>query len=297
MYLKKLVQIPIFNELKNLPVMIRVFLEFSGAFNDYDCKINIINNLDDLEDGGIILLDDSAGNYINNKEIYIKMAEKCPNSIFICWYWENNYYFQPFNKIIFTGEYNLINNYTNKDRLNYFKLPNYVPLRLRANEPISKIGTYLRNVQIDYCFMGGGYKKQWIPKEFTGIYHEVIDTNYLDYDTRRYIYLSSIFAFGFQSDTNIKNGHLSQRIFEGLAYGCIVLCENKLASDFTEGAVVYVSSKQDLIEKMKFYKENPELIIKKQNEGYEWIKKYGTNRYSLNFFLDKIKELYDYEFN
>lgn len=296
MYLKKLIQIPIFPELKNLNVMIRVFIEFSGAFTDYDCEINVVNNIDNLQDGGIILLDDAAGNYINNKNIYIEMAKKCPNSIFICWYWDKLPYFQPFNKMIFTGEFNLINNYINKNKLNYFNLNNYVPLRLRANESISNIGLYTRNNQRDYCFMGGGYKKNWIPQEFTGIYHEVFKDNYLDYDTRKHIYLTSIFALGFQSDDNIKNGHFSQRIFEGLVYGCIVLCENKLVTEFTEGSVVYISSKEDLIEKMKFYKNNPELIIKKQNEGYEWCKKYGTNRHSLSFFLDKIKTLYEYEY-
>ena len=169
-------------------------------------------------------------------------------------------------------------------------------MRLRANDPPDMIGKYLRNNVRDYCYMGGGYKKDWIPHNFTGLYHEVHSNNYIPYNQRREIYLSSTFAFAFQSDENIKNGHLSQRIFEGLAYGCIVLCENKLASDFTDGAVVYISSKYDLIDKMNFYKQNTEAMKKKIEEGYAWVKKFGTNRYSLKFFLEKIKELYDFEF-
>jgi hypothetical protein len=46
---------------------------------------------------------------------------------------------------------------------------------------------------------------------------------------------------------------------------------------------------------MKFYKNNPELMEEKINSGYEWVKKLGTNRYSAQFFLEKIKELYNYE--
>jgi spore maturation protein CgeB len=143
--------------------------------------------------------------------------------------------------------------------------------------------------------MGSGYKRDWVPHEFTGIYHNVCSNNFLPYNERRDIYLSSTFALAFQSHENIKHGHLSQRIFEGLAYGCVVLCENKLASEFTNGIVVYISSKLDLLEKMKFYKNNPELMEEKINSGYEWVKKLGTNRYSAQFFLEKIKELYNYE--
>jgi spore maturation protein CgeB len=296
MYLNKLIQIPIFSELKNLPVMICVFTEFAGAFQDYGCKINIVNSINNLEDGGIILLDDAAGEYIINSNIYNNIAKKCPNSIFICWYWEKQPYFKPFDKVIYTGEYNINNNYVNEHRLNYFNLKDFVPLRLRANDSPDMIGKYSRNDVRDYCFMGGGYKIDWLPSEFTGLYHQVYSTNYIPYNQRREIYLSSTFAFAFQSDENIKMGHLSQRVFEGLAYGCIVLCENKLASDFTDGAVVYVSSKHDLVEKMKFYKQNPELMKEKIEQGYTWVKKFGTNRYSVKFFLEKIKELYDYEF-
>jgi hypothetical protein len=296
MYLNKLVQIPVFNELQNLTVMICVFTEFAGAFQDYGCRINVVKSFDELEDGGIILLDDAAGKYSENKNIYINIAKKCPNSIFICWYWQKPPYFNPFDKVIYTGEYNINNSFLNKERLDYFQLNNFVPLRLRANESPDMIGKYKRNVVRDYCFMGVGYKRDWVPSDFTGIYHEVYLNNYLPYNNRRDIYLSSTFAFAFQSEENIKNGHLSQRIFEGLAYGCIVLCENKLASQFTDGIVVYVSSKYDLLEKMKFYKNNNELVKEKIEGGYKWVKNFGTNRFSANFFLEKIKELYNYEF-
>jgi hypothetical protein len=295
MYLNKLIQIPVFSELKNLVVMTCVFTEFAGAFQDYGCEIKIVKSMNDLEDGGIILLDDAWGKYTENIVTYNNIAKKCPNSIFICWYWKKDLQFKPFDKIIYTGEYYL-NNYTDKDKLNYFNLKNYVPLRLRANDSPDMIGKYSRNDLRDYCFMGTGYRRNWVPSEFTGIYHEVRANNFLPYNVRREIYLSSTFAFAFQSDENIKTGHLSQRIFEGLAYGCIVLCENKLASDFTDGAVIYVTSKNDLVNKMIFYKQNPELKKAKIEQGYEWVKKFGTNRYSVKFFLEKIKELYDYEF-
>lgn len=200
--------------------------------------------------------------------------------------------------MIHTGEYHL-----HKERLPshdqlYTSLPSFVPLKLRANDSPALIGTYPRHVVRDYCFMGGGYKRDWLPsqEECTGLYHQVFWDNYLPYEERKRIYLSSMFGFAFQSPENIQTGHLSQRIFEGLAYGCIVLCENKLAEEFTNGAVVHVSSKEDLVAKMRYYKAHPELVLAKQQQGYEWVKQHGTNRASAALFLHAIKERFQETF-
>jgi hypothetical protein len=292
--MKRLIQLPYIAELNPLPVMKQVFTELTEAFRDYNCEIKIVNSINQLEDGGIIFLDDAGGRYINNKDIYVEIGKKCPTSVFICWYWRD-LSFQPFNYILYTGEHH-INLTKDSQNYDYMTNPKFVPLKLRANESPNLIGKYDRNYKRDYCFMGGGYRRDWVPSEFTGLYHQVIYDNYLSYNERREIYLSSMFAFAFQSDENIKTGHLSQRIFEGLAYGCITLCENKLAEEITDGAVIYISSKDDLISKMHYYKNNRNLILEIQKRGYEWIKKYGTNRVSIQLFLDKIKEVYNLEF-
>jgi len=295
--MKRLIQIAHFPEVLPLPVMKQVFTEFAEAFTDYGCTVRLIESWQDLEDGGIILIDDAARNYEHNKEVMAWLAARCPTSIFICWYWKNPS-FRPFQRMIHTGEYHLHPERLTDALRDYMSWPTFVPLKLRANDAPERIGTYPRHVVRDYCFMGGGYKKSWVPKEeFNGIYHQVLHTNYLSYAERKEKYLSSLFAFGFQSNENIRTGHLSQRIFEGLAYGCIVLCENQLAEEYTNGAVVYVSSKEDLMEKMRYYKAHPEVVEAKQKQGYEWVKQHGTNRVSVVPFLDKIKELYQEEFD
>jgi spore maturation protein CgeB len=180
--------------------------------------------------------------------------------------------------------------------LEYHSLSNFVPMLFRANDNPDLIGNYERNVTRDYCYMGAPYRKDWVPKNFSGIYHSGEWNTYLNYNKRKEIYLSSMFALGFQSDTNIDAGHLSQRLFEGMAYGCIVFCENKLAEEYTNGIIVYVSSKEDLCNKMSFYKNNPNIISEKQQKGYKWIKEQGTNRYSIKMYIDKIKDLWNFEF-
>lgn len=296
--MKRLIQLIRLPEIHPLPVMKCVFEELTQAFHEEDrCEIRIIHSMDQLEDGGIAFLDDAAGNYKQFQAVYEEIGIRCPSTVFVCWYWMDSS-FRPFSRMIYTGEYCLFVPTTDIDRLAYFNQPRYVPLKLRASESPDRIGAHKRTVVRDYCYMGGGYKMDWIPPspEFNGLYHRVIWDNYLSYNERRAIYLSSTFALGFQSDVNIQSGHLSQRLFEGLAYGCIVLCENPLASFYTDGAIVYVSSKEDLWEKMRYYQTHPEELKKKQQQGYEWSKKHGTNRVTTSLIKQKIKEQFQEEF-
>jgi hypothetical protein len=278
--------------------MKQVFEELATGFIDYQCRIKTVTSLDELEDGGIMLLHDEAGHYKNNSALYEQINALCPDTVYICWYWRD-FTFRPFNKMIRTGE-NYLHLHEKQNEIEdygYMTHSEFVPLLLRASDSPDAIGNYPRVNQRDYCFMGGGYKMDWVPPQFTGFYHRVIWDNYLSYNERRAIYLSSMFAFGFQSDENIRTGHLSQRIFEGLAYGCIVLCENKLAEDYTDGAVIYVASKEDLVSKMEYYKAHPDEALKKQQQGYEWTKQFGTNRVSIQLFLDGIQARFNDKFD
>ena len=298
--MKRLIQILWLPQLHLLPVMKQVFEELAAGFIDYQCRINTVTCLDELEDGGIMFLHNEDGHYKNNHTLYEQINILCPNTIYICWYWRD-FTFRPFNKMIRTGEnYMYLHEKQNEiSDYDYMIHPEFVPLLLRASDSPDAIGNYPRTTLRDYCFMGGGYKMDWMTAvpQFTGFYHRVIWDNYLSYNERRAIYLSSTFAFGFQSDDNIRTGHLSQRIFEGLAYGCIVLCENKLAEEYTNGAVVHIVSKEDLVLKMEYYKAHPDELLKKQQQGYEWTRQYGTNRTSIQLFLHTIHSRFNDSFN
>jgi len=289
--MKRLVQWIQLPELSPLPVMDRVFEECTGAFEDDRCVRRRITRWEELEDGGLVFLDDAAGKYKepSHQAIHRRLAEHCPSSVFICWYWRDTTY-RPFPKMLYTGEYYLNREQVPEDR-NYLLHPDYVPLRLRANESPERICHYPRVVTRSYCFMGGGYKQDWLPpaSQWTGLYHRVIWDNYMTYEARRETYLSSEFAFGFQSDMNIRTGHLSQRLFEGMAYGCLVLCENPLAEKVTDGAIITVHSREDMWEKMKYFTAHPEEAEARRQRGYEWSRKYGTNRTAMTPFVERIR--------
>ena len=103
-----------------------------------------------------------------------------------------------------------------------------------------------------------------------------------------YIYLSSIFALGIQSKDNIGFNHTSQRIYEGLAYGCIVLTNSLPACEQCNNVPVYITSGEELENKMQYYINNPNLLKNKQQDGYDFIKKYGTNNNSIHEYLNII---------
>ena len=43
---------------------------------------------------------------------------------------------------------------------------------------------------------------------------------------------------------------------------------------------------------MSYYKNNPELIKQKQEEGYEFIRNFGTNHSSISKFINLIEHKY-----
>jgi hypothetical protein len=171
-------------------------------------------------------------------------------------------------------------------------IPNSCPLLLRADEAIEDIGNYERNVNKDYCYMGFPMGQSFIPdKPYKGFYYGVTIDKYLNYDTRRNMYLSSTFALGFQHEDNIINNHVSQRIFEGMAYGCVVLSNSISASLQTDGIVEHFKDKIDLEQKMRYFLENPDKIKEKQKKGYEFIREKGTNNYAAKKIVDVIQSL------
>lgn len=291
--MKRLIQWIQIPDFAPLPVMDRVFEECTAAFKDDGCAVRRVTRWEEVEDGGLIFLDDAGGRYRDPsfQPHHERLATMCPKSVMICWYWMDTTY-RPFQQMLVTGEHHIHRRQISPEKQAYMLRPDFVPLLLRANEPPERVGTYPREPQRDYCFMGGGYKMDWIPPQerFTGLYHRVIYTNYLSYEDRRAIYLSSRFALAFQSDENIHTGHLSQRIFEGLAYGCIVFCENPLASQYTRGAVITVTSREDLWAKMEEWScASPDQLREQQERGYNWIRRYGTNRVSMALLWNRVK--------
>lgn len=265
-------------------------MEFLEGFADFGYDAIACNTLELCRDIDILLLSSHKINisFLNS------LNALNPNAIYILWYYHNVISQIPFKKYILTGEY-----FHKEPRLDSHKhyhristsIPNFVPLMLRANEAPEKIGTYEKTYELNGCFMGTPYKPDWISGLPNILYHNIQRGGCLSYDERRKIHLKSRIAFGFSANENIANYHPTQRIFEGLAYGCVVISDNEAARDLTGGIVEYAANKTEFLDKYHYFLSHPEECEAKARAGYEWTKKYGTNRYSASLFLDKIREL------
>lgn len=296
--MKKIIQILHCDEVKvHLPLM-RVFLEFSEALKiDSNWEIITVTNINHLTDEGIVL----CGNDFQpgTKDCIRNTLSKFTEAIFILWYWRHHISFYDIierdliKKSIHTSEEKLKPLPFQFEVFGYYhSIPNYVPLLLRANESLEMIGKNIRNDEMTYCFMGSSYRMDMIPHKYSGIYHRADINGFLDYDSRKDIYLKSIFALGYHGEEPITQKSISQRIFEGLAYGCIVLTNSKYACEYTDDICIYVNCLEDVEKEIEFYMNNADKRKEKQELGYEWFKKgFGTNRDAWKLFFDKIQEL------
>ncbi len=225
------------------------------------------------------------------------LATTNPNTIFILWCYHAHLDRIPFKKWILTGE-----QYVDPPTLKGHQdahakalaIPNYHPLWLRANEAPDRVGTYERPQQPTYLayFAGSGYKRDWVHGIPNVLYHDVGSQGLLTDTQRRILALQSLFALGFHSPENVANHHVTQRVFEGLAYGCIVLSDNPAAAKLTGGIVEYVGSREALLERIGHFLANPAAMAAKRTQGYEWVREHGTNRAAVKAFLKKARELW-----
>jgi glycosyltransferase involved in cell wall biosynthesis len=289
---KKLVQIAYFPEFEKVECLLRVFIEFAEALKtDYNWEIKLVERKEDLEDNGLILVSHTIGKSMDNE--YYKKLSEYKEAIFIGWYWKPHFPLQYlFKRVIYTGEEKLDPIPRDIELFKELKNTiNYTPLLLRANEPIETIGLNERKDERIYCFMGFPYATNMIPTKYSGIYHNVCYGGYLDYPTRKNIYLTSVIALGYHGDEPIQQKSFSQRIFEGMAYGCIILTNSLAAEEYTDGICVYVKDKEDVETKIQYYLDNPDKRKEKQEQGYQWVKEKGTNRHVWKSFFSIIEKM------
>ncbi len=265
-------------------------MEFLEGWRDFGYAVSEARSLDDIFGKSVLLLSNHNidWNYLQ------RMNELNPDAVYILWFYFDHIHKIPFRKYILTSEH-----YVHPPTLPVYlpwyaiasSVNNYVPLMLRANESPTAIGAYEKQPVWNGCFMGSGYKRDWVAGLPNIFYHDVCN-GLLSYNERRAIHATSHIAFGFHSDPNIANNHVTQRVFEGLAAGCVVISDNPAAEDLTGGIVVYAKNKSEFLRLYEYYLGNADAREEKKLQGYEWARACGTNRYSALQFINKIQDLW-----
>lgn len=258
-------------------------MELCGAFRRMGHEVRVAHSISYLNDNCIVFL----GNNIHVPNPARLLAQQAPLAVYVGWCWNQ----QDVRKLP-----HFVHTYENKLKPKvptmYLTQTIKIPFLLRANDDPALIGTYSKQIVRHYCYMGHKYNTEMVPSspKYSGYYFGTTnDSKYLNYETRKRIYLSSMFALGFQSRSNIEEHHVSQRIYEGLAYGCIVLSNSPAAREQTNGIVELISSKREIEEKIDYYLKNPEAYLQRQAAGYHFIKTCGgTNHTAAGLFIEGI---------
>jgi hypothetical protein len=269
--------------------------KFTSGFAHLNFEIFIIN-----DDSNFDSIDDSKDNFffIGNHGLsaneYPQTIEKLklfPNTTKIFWFFHEFFMKNKdinLGKRILTGEHFLKEPLLpcHKKRYDFEKSIDYhYPLTFLSYIPIEKIGNLERKEIWDAQFVGAYYKTEWTSQLNNCFIRNTAPE--ISEEDRINSFLSSYVSLGFSADDNIKNNVVTERVAEGISFGNVVLCDNPVATEWTDGIVEYVCSLEDLKNKINYYKYNKQAFLKKQKEGYNWSKEKGTYTHLAKQFIIK----------
>jgi hypothetical protein len=273
--------------------------KFASGFSRLNFEIFIIN-----DDFAFNSIEDSnqnfffIGNHGLSKNEYPQTIEKLksfPNTVKIFWFFHDFFIKNVdinLGKRILTGEHflkePLLSNH--KKCYNFQKsIDYYHPLTFLSYISVDKIGTLERKEIWDAQFVGAYYKTEWTSQLDNCFIRNTAPE--ISEEERIKSFLSSYISLGFSADDNIKNNVVTERVAEGISFGNIVLSDNPVATEWTDGIVEYVNSLEDLKDKIYFYKNNKEAFSKKQKDGYKWAKQKGTYTHLAQEFIIKSTKI------
>jgi hypothetical protein len=237
-------------------------------------------------------------NHLTNKAIIYDIANKLNKCTFICFHFnfeKNIRHNIPFLKYILTGEhYNKVpeSSQDHIDAHNFnMTCKNWLPMTFLSSADPRLVGRLPRQDIYHSMFIGAPYKIQWI-NSLQNCFSHISNAGFLSEEKRIKTFLNSRVCLGFHSPENILNGCVTERVFEGLSYGCVVLTDNIYAAKMTNGIVKYVSSFDELKLMIEKINNDDDFFYETQKQGYEFSKKQGLYFHLAQKFISKIEELY-----
>jgi hypothetical protein len=277
-------------------------------------EINTLENLHniDLNDKDFIYLsnyiingteDPLISNFLKSNDLVEKLLnyffeKKC---IPIFWFW-HSFIDNPLMDIL-KGRYILTGEHFRSKPSSLFhskawdlqhRIDNYVPSTFSAAIHPDKIGTFARNEKFLSNFVGCSYKTEWLNKLMlrdNESHSIVITPPFISEEKRVNSFLDSVTSLGFHAEANITNNVVIERVFEGLAYGNVVISDNPWCTNMTDGIIEYVNSYESLIDLIHKAWYNKDYRINKQKMGMKWCKQYGTYKSVAYNFIQKADEI------
>ena len=140
--------------------------------------------------------------------------------------------------------------------------------------------------------MGTAYKYDWVSGLANIAYLPgMCNGKVLKEEDRINTFLSSKIAFGFHHNNNVLNNVVVERVFEGMAYGCVVISDSPAAGLITGGIVQVAKNKSEFLDIYNRLLNNDAERLDLQRRGYLWVKENGLYVHTTKNFFKKMEEL------
>lgn len=221
----------------------------------------------------------------------------------ILWFWHsyiNTQMLEPLNnKFILTGEHFRRKPKTPSHATCWdiqTKVENYVPSTFAAAIHPDKIGTFERNEIKKASFVGRYYQPEWLNRLSNEKLGEVMITAtppFISEEDRISHFTNSVVCLGFHCPVIRDNFVLTERFFEGMAMGNVVISDAPYCEEVTEGAVNFVDSYDTMISLIDKAWNDVDYRKQKQKQCMNWCREHGTYLPVAKKFIEKASELYE----
>ena len=106
------------------------------------------------------------------------------------------------------------------------------------------------------------------------------------------IFCDSVTCLGFHNDFNIQNSVITERVFEGLSLGNVVVSDNPACVEATDGLVQFVSTFDELLFEVDHWWNDVEKRKERQQLGMKWASNHGTYKHVANRFIETSEKLW-----
>lgn len=259
-------------------------------------EIKSINDIELIAKGDFVYLSNHGFTKLKMPiEIFTAIHSK--GAYLILWFWHEHLEFarEIFgNRFVITGEHfyskPIVEGHLRNWKLQQ-KISEYVPLTFASSLKPAEIGTLTRRDHYLAHFVGYGYKSE-INRRLRFRFRSIKIQNtppFISEEKRRSIFLSSKVALGWHSDDNIKNNVVVERVFEGLAFGNVVISDTPIAKEITDGIVEFGQTYEETKEFLLRVKKDELFRQKKIHDGLAWARSNGTYWHVAKRFIDHFE--------
>ncbi len=114
--------------------------------------------------------------------------------------------------------------------------------------------------------------------------------SFLNESERLPFFLESTASFCWHSPSNIQNGVVTERVFEAMALGSVVVTDNPYALEATGGHAIFANNLPSALDSLTYIASNRSQIDELRESALDWVLKHGTYTEVAKRFVEFSKE-------